>query len=173
MTKSERAPEVFPHFCPECGETAVFPETITHETAFKHENRLYHCTVPNLTVNKCRECGGIIFPDAALDKITDAFRAHAGLLTTSEIAENLKRLGLSQKQFAERIGIAEETISRWMSSVQVQSQALDNLMRIFFRLPEIRTVLSEAAVKDQPLPRTEAKTSPAHRRASGKGPVDQ
>ena len=54
-TQNRREPQPFPHFCPECGETRVFPETITHPTALQHEGRLYDYTVPNLTVNKCRE----------------------------------------------------------------------------------------------------------------------
>ena len=50
-----------------------------------------------------------------------------------ETAENLKRLNLTQKEFAERIGIAQQTISRWMGNVQMQSRAIDNLMRLVFR----------------------------------------
>ncbi|NUQ62920.1 MAG: helix-turn-helix transcriptional regulator [Pirellulales bacterium] len=43
------------------------------------------------------------------------------------------------KEFAERTGIAQQTISRWMDNVQVQSRVLDNLMRLFFRSAEAGT----------------------------------
>lgn len=145
MAHKQRQPKPFPHRCPECGAKEVFPEIIKHKTSFKHEGRLYEFETRGLAVNKCRRCGEVIFTPQALDQIADAFRAHAGLLTTKEIADNLERLRLTQKEFAERVGVAQETVSRWLGSVQVQSRALDNLMRLFFKLPEVRDFLARSA----------------------------
>jgi transcriptional regulator with XRE-family HTH domain len=48
---------------------------------------------------------------------------------------------LSQKDLAERLGVAEATISRWETGAQIQSRALDNLLRVYFAVPEVRSVL--------------------------------
>jgi putative zinc finger/helix-turn-helix YgiT family protein len=145
MATKQRQPKPFPHRCPECGAKEVFPEVITHNTSFKHEGRLYQFEAHGLAVNKCRRCGEVILTPQALDQIADAFHTHAGLLTTTEIAENIERLRLTQKEFAERIGVAQETVSRWVGNVQVQSRALDNLMRLFFKLREVRDFLARSA----------------------------
>jgi transcriptional regulator with XRE-family HTH domain len=54
----------------------------------------------------------------------------------------LARIGLSQKDAAERLGIAEETLSRWLNESQIQSRAMDNLLRAFFAFPAVRSALS-------------------------------
>jgi len=144
MAKRERKARPFPHRCPECGAKEVFPATVTHKSRFKYEGRLYEFEARSISANKCRACGELILTNTALEQIADAFRAHAGLLTTTEIADNLGRLRLTQKEFAERIGVASETVSRWLGSVQIQSRALDNLMRLFFRFSIVRDALAEA-----------------------------
>ncbi|MDY0170397.1 MAG: hypothetical protein RBS80_27885 [Thermoguttaceae bacterium] len=85
MPTKQRPPKPFPHRCPECGATAVYPETTDYKTAFKHEGRLHEFVAPNITLNKCRDCGGIILPNTALDQIVEAFRSHAKLLTVERI----------------------------------------------------------------------------------------
>src|SRR5207244_376651 len=43
-----------------------------------------------------------------------------------------------QKEAAERLGIAEATLSRWLTDTQIQSRALDNWLRAFFAFPNVR-----------------------------------
>ena len=93
------------------------------------------------TLNKCHDCGGIILPNTALDQIAEAFRRHAKLLTAEKIRGELRRLKLSQKEFAALLGVAPETVSRWLTSVQIQTRSLDNLMRLFFGSPDVRREL--------------------------------
>ena len=45
--------------------------------------------------------------------ISQALRKAAGLLVPIEIQEKRKALGLTQKQLAERLLVADATISRW------------------------------------------------------------
>ena len=49
---------------------------------------------------------------------------------------------MTQKEAAERLGIAEATLSRWLNETQIQSRAMDNLLRIFFAFPQVRLALS-------------------------------
>jgi putative zinc finger/helix-turn-helix YgiT family protein len=143
MAKKQRPPKPFPHLCPECGATAVYPEQTTHRASFKYEGHLHEFEVPNITLNKCRDCGGVILPSTALEQIAEAFRVHAKLLTAAKIRGELRRLKLSQKEFGELLGVAPETVSRWLSSVQIQTHSLDKLMRLFFESADVRKYLAD------------------------------
>ncbi len=115
----------------------------THYTAqVKHDGRLHDVVVHNLEVPTCDACGERVFGRSVEDQISDALRAHLGLLSPREIHDQLKTLGLSQKQLASRLGIAEATVSRWRTGTVIQSRAMDNLMRVYFAVPEVRRVLA-------------------------------
>jgi DNA-binding transcriptional regulator YiaG len=133
MARKQRPSEPFPHICPECGATAVYPETTNYRTAFKYEGQLHEFEAPNVTLNKCRDCGGTILPNTALDQITEAFRRHVNLLTAEEIRGGLAKLQLSQKDFAERIGAAPKSVSDWLANLRFQPRSLDRMMRSFFK----------------------------------------
>ena len=75
------------------------------------------------------------------DQINAALRAHLHLLTPADMRAALARIGLTQKDAAERLGIAEETLSRWLNETQIQSRAMDNLLRAFFAFPAVRDAL--------------------------------
>jgi transcriptional regulator with XRE-family HTH domain len=64
------------------------------------------------------------------------------LLTPEEMRAALERVGITQKEAADRLGIAEATLSRWLSETQIQSRAMDNLLRVFFAFPQVRTALN-------------------------------
>ncbi len=49
---------------------------------------------------------------------------------------------MAQKDVAERLGIAEATLSRWLNETQIQTRALDNLFRVFLSFPQVRTALN-------------------------------
>ena len=116
----------------------VYRETINYKTGFKYEGHLHEFEVQGISVNKCRACGHISLPNTALDQITEAFRSHAHLLTAEEIRGHLDRLHLTQKDFAELLGVAQETVCRWLTNVQIQTRSLDRLMRLFFNSAVVR-----------------------------------
>jgi transcriptional regulator with XRE-family HTH domain len=58
---------------------------------------------------------------------------------------SLARLGMSQKEAAGRLGIAEETMSRCLNESQIPSRAMDNLLRLFLTFPIVREALSGEA----------------------------
>ena len=131
----------FPRRCPECGKAEVRPATIAHDAEVKHDGRLYDVAIPRLQVNQCGACGEVLFGNVADDQISQALREHLALLSPEQIHDALRTLGLRQKDLAERIGVAAETISRWMSGTQIQSRAMDNLMRLFFAFDAVRAAL--------------------------------
>ena len=91
----------------------------------------------------CAACGEKVFTEKVDEQINAALRSHLQLLTPDEIRAGLDRVGLTQKEAAERLGIAEATLSRWLNQTQIQSRAMDNYLRMFFDFPAVRSALLE------------------------------
>ena len=139
--KPPKAPKAFPWKCHHCGKNEVVMKTVSYDAEFRHDGRLHEFTVPQLKIPVCEACSEKVFTEEVDDQITDELRAHLHLLTPAEMRTALDRLGLTQKEAAERLGIAEATLSRWLTDTQIQSRALDNLLRVFFACPEAREML--------------------------------
>ena len=143
--RPHNAEQPFPWRCRRCGNKQVVPTTIPYEAEIRHDGRVHAFNIPRLTLPVCAECSEKVFTEKVEDQITDAFRAHIHLLAPAEIRAGLDRLQLKPREAAERLGIAEETLSFWLDEVQIQSRAMDNLLRVFFAFPQVRTALSGTA----------------------------
>jgi transcriptional regulator with XRE-family HTH domain len=55
---------------------------------------------------------------------------------------------LTQKEFAAAIGVAEANVSRWENGVQIQQRSSDNLLRIFFGVPQVRNMLMNQQISE-------------------------
>jgi putative zinc finger/helix-turn-helix YgiT family protein len=140
--KSRKARErPFPWRCGNCLKDEVYPETMPYAIDVKHDGQSYHLEIPSLRIPKCRACGELAFSNSVDDQVLEALRAHVRLLTPEQIRGGREALGLKSKDFAEKLGVAAETISRWERGGLIQSRAMDNLLRIYFAFPEVRTVL--------------------------------
>jgi putative zinc finger/helix-turn-helix YgiT family protein len=138
----------FPQRCPECGKGDVRPGVMPYNARAKHDGSVYTFSIAALKVNKCQSCGEIFFDNTTDDQISQGLREHLGLLSPEEIRRRLGQLGLTQKEFAERISIAPETVSRWLSGTHIQSRAYDKLMRFFFQ--QVESDLNNAAAAGAP-----------------------
>jgi DNA-binding transcriptional regulator YiaG len=116
--------------------------TISYDAEVRHDGRVYAFTVPNLSLPICGACGTKVFTEKVDDQINVALRENLRLLTPQEMRTALERVKMSQKEAAERLGIAEATLSRWLSETQIQSRAMDNLLRVFFAFPQVRRALT-------------------------------
>lgn len=131
----------FPRRCRRCGKTEVVMGTASYDPEILHEERMVKFTIPQLHLPICQACGEKVFTEKVSDQIRAAFRAHLHLLTPAEIRAGLGRLNMTPKEAAERLGIEEDTLLAWLDDRQIQSRALDNLMRVFFASPEVREML--------------------------------
>lgn len=111
----------------------------------EHDGQIYRVQLDKLRVPRCRNCGEMVFDDAANEQISDALRQQVGLLSPAEIRANREALGLTQRQLADHLGIAEATLSRWERSGQIQERALDRLVRVYFAFPGVRAALADEA----------------------------
>jgi putative zinc finger/helix-turn-helix YgiT family protein len=110
----------------------------------KHDGQLYHLEIPELKIPRCRACGELIFSNSVDDQISQALRAHLRLMTPEQIRGGREELGLKSKELAEKLGVAAETISRWEGGGLIQSRAMDNFLRVYFAVPDVRGVLQGA-----------------------------
>ena len=132
----------FPWKCGECGQRAVHPATLdTYSAELDHDGRTHLVTVRQFAVARCERCGAVVLDDAANCRLSEALRAAAGLLQPSEIRAGRAGLGLTQKELAFYLQIAEATLSRWETGAQIQQRSMDRLLRGFFVVPEFRRYL--------------------------------
>ena len=135
------AKQPFPWRCNQCGKRAVDMATIEYAAEVRHDGRLHAFTIAGLQIPVCQVCGEKVFTDEVDRQVNDALRLHLKFLTPAKIRNALDRIDLSQKELAGRLGIAEATISRWLSGTQVQSKSMDRLLRVFLAFPQVRTAL--------------------------------
>jgi hypothetical protein len=76
-----------------------------------------------------------------------ATREQLKLLPAAVISKNIQQLGVSQREFAEWFGCANETVSRWVNGL-LQSRTNDRFMRAFFACREFREVLRAIDLDD-------------------------
>jgi DNA-binding transcriptional regulator YiaG len=132
----------FPWRCRHCGKDQVHLQAISYDAEVRHDGRLHQFTIARLEAPVCRNCRKMVVTEAVDDQINAALRAQLHLLTPAEIEAALMRVGMTQKEAAERLGIAEATLSRWLNESQIQTRAMDNLLRAFFAFPQVRTALN-------------------------------
>ena len=143
MTEQEQKVRAFPWRCPECGKKEVYPSTSSYETEAKHDGRLYALVIDKLDIPTCRSCGEQVFSNDIDEEISRALRAKLKLLSPEEIRYKVSELGLSQKEIARCLGVAEASFSRWVTGTVIQSRAMDKLLRLYFGSSEARRLLSE------------------------------
>jgi len=81
----------------------------------------------------CDRCGFQVLTEeqsaAYTAAISDAYRRKHGLLTSEDLREARKQLGLSQVQFAKYLKVGVASVKRWEAGL-IQDQALDELIRL-------------------------------------------
>jgi putative zinc finger/helix-turn-helix YgiT family protein len=144
MNKNDNLPlsKPFPWKCGHCRKRAVYPVQVDYTLDMVHDGRTYAVSVPGLNTPRCQDCGEIVLVASANRQIDDAFRRQVNLLSPAEIRQNREALGLTQKQLANRLEVAEATLSRWETGGQIQQRSLDRLLRLFFAFDNVRTALA-------------------------------
>jgi putative zinc finger/helix-turn-helix YgiT family protein len=143
MNKNSRGRKPYPWACGKCHKQAVYQGVTDFQQDLEYDDRVYHIKISNLKAPRCRECGTVLLDTPANERITAAFLRQAKLLKPENIRVYRERLGLSQKELANAVGIAEETVARLERGMQIQHRSVDNMLRLFFGLPEARDLLTK------------------------------
>jgi len=96
-------------------------------------------TVPSALHMSCPKCHEIVlrFQDArrlSEDAIAIYRRKH-GLLSADQIRAIRERFKVTQAEFAQLLRLGGNTLSRWESGRNVQTEAMDTLLRLIRDLP--------------------------------------
>ena len=127
--------------CHQCGEDLVARVAPPHLRKLRYEGSPYDVLIEGLPEWHCETCDLSVTDEDGDPVLQAALRKHIGLLSPEQIRAGLKSLNLSQDAFADRIGCAAESISRWLNGAVLQSRTYDRLMRIYFHCPEVRGLL--------------------------------
>lgn len=132
----------FPWRCRHCRELAVVPTRVDYQDEVRYDGQLVSFLARDIEIPICQNCGEKVFTEVVDDQLTAALRQHLGLLTPEQIREGIERLGLSQKEVADRLGVAEDLLWSWANGFTIQLRAMDKYLRVFFRFPEVQAALS-------------------------------
>jgi len=147
MSKSslnkDRAGKPYPRRCAACGEVTVIQSHISYDAEVRHDGKLHEFHIPSLEIDECRNCKEQYFTSVTDDQMNLGLRKHLGLLCPDEIRAGLEKCSVNQRTFAEHLGIAAETVSRWLSDSTIQTRSLDRMMRLYFAMPVVRAALTD------------------------------
>jgi len=142
--------------CPQC-QKSTQKDAVEKSAQYKGIDVRY-----TATLHRCIACGlemaDVDEAAAMQERLADAYRRKAGLLSSAEIRRLRQQKRLSQQALADELQIGIASIKRWETGV-VQSRAMDNLLRTLlddhqcnahtgnreFSIPRIRLVLDTFA----------------------------
>jgi DNA-binding transcriptional regulator YiaG len=127
--------------CFQCGGECEKRIAPPHAYKMKYDGGTHEVLVDNMPEWHCRDCDVSVVDEESDSFLQDALRKHIGLLSPNQIRAGLKKLRTSQDKFAEQLGCAAESVSRWLNGAVLQSRTYDRFMRVYFQCPEVRGYL--------------------------------
>jgi putative zinc finger/helix-turn-helix YgiT family protein len=130
-----RRPRAMPdEACPSCGTRMVERRGVLRLPVNGEE-----ISVPSALHLSCPKCGEIVlrFQDAKRlhEDAIATYRKRHGLLSADEIRAIRERYRLTQADLARLLRLGGNTVSRWESGRNVQTGAMDMLLRLIRDLP--------------------------------------
>jgi putative zinc finger/helix-turn-helix YgiT family protein len=120
--------------CPRCGTTMA-----ERRSALKAPVNGEEVSVPAASHLRCPECDEVVlrFSDARRlqEDAIAVYRKKHGLLSADEIRAIRERFGLTQSELARLLHLGANTISRWEAGRNVQTEAMEMLLRLLRDLP--------------------------------------
>jgi putative zinc finger/helix-turn-helix YgiT family protein len=120
--------------CPACGTTMI-EKRGTLRLPVNGED----IAVPSAAHLSCPKCGEVVlrFQDSKRlgEDAIALYRKKHGLLSADEIRALRERFNLNQADLARLLRLGANTVSRWESGRNVQSAAMDMLLRLIRDLP--------------------------------------
>lgn len=95
--------------------------------------------VPSAAHLRCPKCSEVVLRYIDSRQLSEnaiaAYRKKHGLLSADEIRALRERLSLTQNELAKLLRLGSNTISRWESGRNVQTEAMDLLLRLVRDVP--------------------------------------
>jgi len=142
--KLQKSKPLLDNSCPSCG-TLMRPTSKALKFPVNGEEIL----VPKSSHLRCPKCKEILLRlDEARklrERAHELYRQKFGLLSADDIQSLRERHGLTQGEFGELLGLGQNTLSRWESGRNVQSLAMDYLLRLVRDVPGTLDYLKKLA----------------------------
>jgi putative zinc finger/helix-turn-helix YgiT family protein len=120
--------------CPSCGTTMIEKRGTLRLPVNGEE-----ISVPSARHLSCPKCGEVVlrFQDAKRlhEDAIAIYRKKHGLLSAEEIRAIRKQFSLTQAELSALLRLGANTVSRWESGRNVQTAAMDMLLRLIRDLP--------------------------------------
>lgn len=144
--------------CPACGADRIEEVTGDFTTQIEGpDGKPLALSVPRITWRHCASCGEDFLDEDASEAITAAHRAALKLLTAEEIRSLRHRLGKTQTEMSDLLGIGEKTYCRWESGTHFQSEAFDRYLRLLEE-PSVVDLLTQIKLEKQGAEKSAAST---------------
>lgn len=96
-------------------------------------------TVPSASHLKCPKCHEVVLRSQDARRLSEDaiafYRRRHGLLSADQIRAIRGRFDLTQAEFARLLRLGANTLSRWEAGRNVQTEAMDTLLRLIRDLP--------------------------------------
>lgn len=133
-------------YCEKCDKDVDY---VLEENPWKEIIRGEEITY-NLLTARCKHCGGVVCPSYVtkidLIRANDAYKRKVNLLTTNEIIEIRRKLGLTQEGLARKMGCGLKTITRYENGA-IQDRVFDNFIRCLSSLHDFEQNKEKQLVK--------------------------
>lgn len=120
--------------CPQCGTMMA-----ERRSALKLPVNGEDVAVPSALHLRCPKCDEVVLRFSDSRRLQEdaiaIYRRRRGLLSADEIRAIRERFGLTQSELAHLLHLGANTISRWESGRNVQTEALEMLLRLIRDLP--------------------------------------
>jgi putative zinc finger/helix-turn-helix YgiT family protein len=120
--------------CPRCGTMMV-----ERRSALKLPINGEGVSVPSALHLRCPKCDEVLLRFSDSRRLQEdaiaIYRRRRGLLSADDIRAIRERFGLTQSQLAHLLHLGANTISRWESGRNVQTEAMEMLLRLIRDLP--------------------------------------
>ena len=152
--------------CPICGHEKMNRLEITEFFEYKGQK----LEVPNYVIWECDKCKEDVVDKQTMKEssklIKDFYRKVDGLLTASEIRSIRKfKLCKNQDELSAILGGGAKSFARYENSEVIQSEAMDNLLRILDKYPHALEVIQN---KNKPAEKVLSMTMVYRARQQGK-----
>lgn len=131
--------------CPLCGEGFLEDEIADHETCVRKGNRTVKVMIKDVAIKRCSKCREDFLPQEAVRKLDSERHKTRGLLNQEELKAIRMRLGYTQEEMAELLGLGKKTYFRWEKGIFLQNKAMDRYLRLISEIPENITILKRIA----------------------------
>lgn len=122
--------------CPMCGAGVLKDEICDHETYAREGTHNIKIVIKDLAIKRCTSCKEEFMPKEALERVQSEKHKRRGLLTMGQLKELRTKLGYTQVEMADLLGVGKKTYLRWEKGLYLQNKSMDRYIRLIAENPE-------------------------------------